>query len=377
MALQVISGTLSSNSHSQFSLPSPPLNSPCFPSDDQQVLIIDRPMRKSTSSSLPVAGESFWRWSHKASVASSDFSPPPSTMDIYAPTEIHFAASHFPKDGEGRPTEAKSTHYSESSAGSIIPDVNDLAISPTIFKRGQAPQPVVQNQVADGGLTSIPEASSSANSQEQQGIVHSQSCPTPLLDILEKNHKRSSGGTFGPKDSKYPSIYSITSRNISPERGITSNIFDTPPAANQTARRPSSYSSTSTSPQQSAIPKTVDDTAAVAMRRGMGMTSACDRAGHRKPESEGQIEDYLRRQSEGNRRRIAPTSSPVSALDFGIEPAKNLYDNLEDKMKIKKKDFRKSKVDQMLGEGAEHVRMTMEINRTTLQKALAGTVKQA
>lgn len=273
--------------------------------------------------------------------------------------------------------EAKSTHYSESSAGSIIPDVNDLAISPTIFKRGQAPQPVVQDQVADGGLTSIPEASSSANSQEQQGIAHSQSCPTPLLDILEKNHKRSSGGTFGPKDNKYPSICSVTSSNISPEGRITSNIFDTPPAATETTRRPSSYSSTSTSPQQSAIPKTVDDTAAVAMRRCMGMTSPCDRAGHRKPESKGQIEDYLRRQNEGNRRRIAPTSSPVSTLDFGFEPAKDLYDDLEDKMKMKKKDFRKSKVDQMLGEGAEHVRMTMEINRTTSQKALAGTVKQA
>ncbi|KJE05418.1 hypothetical protein I311_00624 [Cryptococcus gattii NT-10] len=282
-------------------------------------------MRKSISSPPPVAGES--------------------------PTEIHFAASHFPKDGEGRLMEAKSTHYSESSAGSIIADVHDLAISPTIFKRGKAPQPVVRNQVADGGLTSIPEALLNANSQEQQGIAHSQSCPTPLLDILEKNHKRSSAGTFGPKDSKYPSIYSIiTSSNISPERRITSNIFDTRPAANQTTRRPSSYSSTSTSPQQSATPKTVNDAAAVAMRRGMGMTSPCDRAGHRKPESEGQIEDYPRRQSEGNRRRIAPTSSPVSTLDFGFEPAKNLYDDLEDKMKMKKKGFRKSKVDQMLGE---------------------------
>lgn len=376
MASRVISGTVSSNSHSQFSHPSPPLNSPSFLADDQQVLITDRPMRKSTSSSPPVAVESFWRWSHKASVTSSDFSPPPSTIDTYAPTELHFAASHFSKDGERRPMEAKSTHYSESSAGSIIPDVNDLAISPTIFKRGQAPQPVVQNQVADGGLTSIPEASSSANSQGQQGIAHSQSCPTPLLDILEKNHKRSSAGTFGPKNGKYPSIYSITSSNTPPERHIASNIFDTPPAANQSTHRPSSYSSTSTSPQQSAIPKTVDDTAAVAMRRGMGMTSLCDRAGHRNPESECQIEDYLRTQSEGNRRRIAPASSTVSALDFVFEPAKNLYDDLEDKMKMKKKNFRKSKVDQMLGGGAEHVRMTMEMNRTTLQKALAGTVKQ-
>ncbi|KAE8541857.1 hypothetical protein D1P53_002031 [Cryptococcus gattii VGV] len=331
-------------------------------------------MRKSTSSSPPVAGESFWRWSHKASMASSDFSPPPSTIDTYAPTELHFAASHFPKYGEGRPMEAKSAHYSGSSAGSIIPDVNDLALSLTISKRGPS---VVQNQVADGGLTSIPEASSSANSQEQQGIAHSQSCPTLLLDILDKHHKRSSAGTFGSKDSKYPSIYSMTSSNIAPERRMTSNIFDTTPAANQTTRRPSSYSSTSTSPQQSAIPKTVDDAAAVAMRPSMGMTSPCDIVGHRKPESESQIEDYLKKQSEGNRRRIAPTSSPVSTLDFGFESAKNLYDDLEDKMKMKKKDFRKSNVDQMLGEGAEHVRMTMEINRTTLQKALTGTVKQA
>lgn len=310
-------------------------------------------------------------------MASSDFSPPPSTIGTYDPAELHFATSHFPKDGEGRPMEAKSTHYSQSSAGSIISDVNDLAILPTIFKRGQAPQPVVQNQVAGGGLTSIPEASSSANSQEQQGIAHSQSCPTPLLDILEKNHKRSSAGTFGPKDGKYPSIYSIASGNASPERRVTNNSFDTPPAANQTIRRPSSYSSTSTSRQQFVTPKTMDDTAAVAMRQGMGMASPSDRARHRKPESESQIEDYLRRQSEANQRRIAPASSPVSILDFGFEPAKNLYDDLEGKMKMKKKDFRKSKVDQILGEGAEHVRMTMEINRTTLQKALAGTVKQA
>lgn len=45
-------------------------------------------------------------------------------------------------------------------------------------------------------------------------------------------------------------------------------------------------------------------------------------------------------------------------------------------MKTSKKEFRKSKVDQMLGEGAEYARMTMEMNRKSVRKALEGTVKQ-
>lgn len=361
MASGIVGGSLSSNSHSHHSLPSPPTRPPRLAPDAQQELIIDRPTRKPTSPSRPVAGESFWRWSHNT----------PSTVDTYAPTELHFPASHSPGDSEGRPMEARSTYYSDFSAGSTVPDVNDLAILPTIFKRGQALQPVMQNQEAARGLTSIPEAPSSTHSQEQQETVHSQP-----RDIPEKDRKRSSAGTFGPKNGKYPSIYSINSSNASPERHIASNIYDIPRAANQTKRRPLSYSSTSASPQRFATPKAADDTAAVARRRAMGMTSPSDRADHREPESESQIEDYLRRQSKCNQRRIAPASSPAPTSGFGFESAVDLNDDLEDKMKKSKKEFRKSKVDQMLGEGAEYARMTMELNRATLRKAFDGPVKQ-
>lgn len=361
MASGIVSGSLSSNSHSHHSLPSPPTRPPRLAPDAQQELIIDRPTRKPTSPSRPVAGESFWRWSHNT----------PSTVDTYAPTELHFPASHSPGDSEGRPMEARSTYYSDFSAGSTVPDVNDLAILPTIFKRGQALQPVMQNQEAARGLTSIPEAPSSTHSQEQQETVHSQP-----RDIPEKDRKRSSAGTFGPKNGKYPSIYSINSSNASPERHIASNIYDIPRAANQTKRRPLSYSATSTSPQTFTTPKAADDTAAVASRRAMGMTSPSDRADHREPESESQIEDYLRRQSKCNQRRIAPASSPAPTSGFGFESAVDLNDDLEDKMKKSKKEFRKSKVDQMLGEGAEYARMTMELNRATLRKAFDGPVKQ-
>lgn len=270
--------------------------------------------------------------------------------------------------------EARSTYYSDISAGSPVPDVNALAILPTIFMRGQTPQPVIQNQVAARGLTSIPEAPSSANSQEQQGIVHLQPRPMPQ-DIPEKDHKRSSAGTFGTKSGEYPSIYSITSSNSSPERHISRNIFDTPRAVSQTKRRSLSYSPTSrsTSPQKFSTSKTVDDTATVAMRLAMGTTSPGDRAGHRETESESQIEDYLRRQSKGNQRRIAPASSSAG---FRFESTTDLDNDLEDEMKTSKKEFRKSKVDQMLGEGAEYARMTMEMNRKSVRKALEGTVKQ-
>ncbi|OXG38404.1 hypothetical protein C359_04403 [Cryptococcus neoformans Bt120] len=270
--------------------------------------------------------------------------------------------------------EARSTYYLDISAGSPVPDVNALAILPTIFMRGQTPQPVIQNQVAVRGLTSIPEAPSSANRQEQQGIVHLQPRPMPQ-DIPEKDHKRSSAGTFGTKNGEYPPIYSITSSNAPPERHIPSNVFDTPRATNQTKRRSLSYSPTSrsTSPQKFSTSKTVDDTATVAMRLAMGTTSPDDRAGQRETESESQIEDYLRRQSKGNQRRIAPASSSAG---FRFESTTDLDNDLEDEMKTSKKEFRKSKVDQMLGEGAEYARMTMEMNRKSVRKALEGTVKQ-
>ncbi|ODN90799.1 hypothetical protein L198_06116 [Cryptococcus wingfieldii CBS 7118] len=344
--------------------PARPSHSPFDPQEQQEILAPRRPTAK------PQADESFWRWSHATSATPSAISSPAPTIDTYAPTELQFPASHLPMmDSEGNIDSAsvRTTFYSDFSAPSTVPDVPDMATLPGLFKRGQ-------------GLSSIPEASVSVVSTRTRE-------KTQKDGRVDSPEKRMSVGTFG----RYNSLYSST--HTSPDAPPRQTPTSSPPRADNPftppRRRPLSFSSSPSSTNNSPTKgkdHTTTESALEKLGAGykLGMRTPSDRADHREEESERGIEAYLWRQSRVNERRIAPSplppSPPYPAGPAGLEPALEID---QDKALVardreregkqnqdRKNGFRRSKVDQMLGEGAEYARYNMGLDRKVLEDTI-------
>ncbi|WVQ80163.1 hypothetical protein IAT38_002268 [Cryptococcus sp. DSM 104549] len=352
-----------------------------------------------TGRSTVPTGQSFFRWSATgSSVAPSDFSPPPSFVDTYAPTELQFASTRREHERTEEEDKDKSflrltrtTFYSDFSAPSTVPDVLDAALPP-IFKRGQSTG-AATGAVGGSGLTAIPEASATSHvggHKDREDLSPIEGLPT-----VREKEKRSSAGTFGHKAPRYNSIHSTTSSAFSPPGSVAASpeqytpgsrtsrhlfsdrvVVSDEPRVVPPRRRPLSFSSSSTvtGSAHTGPPSMSSDDSALAARQALGMlVSPTRRAVHKHPESEQAIQAHLRKASQGNERRIIPAKK-----DDGLGPAIELGGEEMERgatpagrgagMGMGKR----SKVDQLLGEGAEFARATMGMDKMTLD----GTVEQ-
>ncbi|WVQ95061.1 hypothetical protein IAU59_002153 [Kwoniella sp. CBS 9459] len=268
-----------------------------------------------TAPSKKAIQDSFFQWSETASSAdqSESVPPPPSTYasSLSQPTD--------PDRSFLRMT--RTTIFSDFSAPSTVPDVPDPSTLPTPFKR-----PATNN----GGtlLSVIPETRvveeqeivTSPVERERRQSSSGQLGRSPPIDA----ERRSSAGTFGPSHTRQ----SGTSRSGDIDRypyRFNTNPFASPPRSDISNNRPggrlrplsmSSAGGESNHTGSAYSGRALDDTA-IAARKAIGVYPA--KGIHRNPEPEAAIEDYLKKQSEANMRRIAPSDTVPSRLGAAIE----------------------------------------------------------
>ncbi|OCF44034.1 hypothetical protein I317_02142 [Kwoniella heveanensis CBS 569] len=293
--------------------------------------------------------DSFLQWSETASsVDQSESTPPP-------PSTYASSVSQPADPDRSFLRMTRTTIFSDFSAPSTVPDVPDPSALPTPFKR-----PITNN----GGtlLSVIPET----RVIEEQEIVTS-----PVLRDRKQSssddlgtspdgasvERRSSAGTFGPSHARQSGLGSVSSRSGDTDKypHRFNNPFASPRSEISMTRaggklRPLSMSSAggeSAHTGSAYSGRALDDTA-IAARKAVGVFPS--KGIHRNPETADIIEDYLKKQSEANMRRIVPSDKPSPRLGSAIE-----LNGVQGSTG--------GKVGRVLGDGAENARTLLELDR--------------
>ncbi|WWD02271.1 hypothetical protein V865_000310 [Kwoniella europaea PYCC6329] len=333
----------------------------------------------------PGMDQSYWRWSNaSSSVAQSE----QNQQRVPAPPSTYTYASSIsqpPEMDKSFLRMTRTTIFSDFSAPSTVPDVPDPSALPIPFRRPSAPNGMTL-------LSAIPE-SAAVNNQDMSDIHHSPRGGQP--DVEEENPKhdverRSSAGTFGYKNPKSSIIGSVRSNSYEDHRTNNQNhnprvspFYSSPPPATSRSRpRPVSMSSAapskmtiSNSASASAYSgRALDDTALEA-RKALGVfTPPKGKIIHKHQESEAEIENYLKKASERNERKIVPSDQPraSSPIKNGLQPPIGLgLGEGEDEVDVPKKLSRSgSKIERMLGQGAENARVVMEMDRRAIESVI-------
>ncbi|WWC93470.1 hypothetical protein V866_000305 [Kwoniella sp. B9012] len=374
--------------------PPRPAISPLDMGDDEIEEIAEQPhslsaFRQSsprdTNKPKPGKDQSFWRWSNAtSSVAQCEQNqqrvPAPPSTYTYASS-----ISQLPEMDKSFLRMTRTTIFSDFSAPSTVPDVPDPSALPIPFRRPSAPNGMTL-------LSAIPE-SAAVNNQDMNNIHHSPGGAQAEVEEERNKHdieRRSSAGTFGyknPRSSIIPSVRSSSyeghhtnNHNINPR----ANPFHSspPPVTSRSRPRPVSMSSAapsemtmSNSASASAYSgRALDDTALEA-RKALGVfTPPKGKIIHKHQEREAEIENYLKKASERNERRIVPSDQPraSSPIQNGLRPPIELRDDEgEDEVDVPKKVSRSgSKIERMLGEGAENARVVMEMDRKAIESII-------
>ncbi|WWC71454.1 uncharacterized protein I206_105410 [Kwoniella pini CBS 10737] len=316
--------------------------------------------------------QSYWMWSDDtSSVAQSQADHPYIPYNHNRPptnyTSTYASSESVPQDTDKsflRMT--RTTIFSDFSAPSTVPDIPDLSTLPIPFRRPSA----------SNGMTILSAIPESGVAIEEE-IVYSPTDPMDLNKLQGDNdekadaERRSSTSTFGYKNPRSSIV--ATSRNNSYDNS-TINPFHSPPSKiksglshtpTRTRGRPLSMSSAAETTQSNSAysGRALDDTA-IAARKALGVFAPPKgKSMHKHQESEAEIQDHLKKQSERNERHIIPTDHTPE-----LEPPIELDEDYEPGARRRTKNT--SKLERMLGEGAENARVTMDMDRKALDGVL-------
>ncbi|WWC90597.1 uncharacterized protein L201_005533 [Kwoniella dendrophila CBS 6074] len=332
--------------------------------------------------------QSYWRWSNAtSSVAQTEQNPfqsPPAPSSTYASS----GTTQPPEQDKSFLRMTRTTIFSDFSAPSTVPDIPD----PTTL-----PIPFLEPSNCNGMtlLSAIPESAIIPNQRPK--ITHYSTSPANINvceedddkndgKLRSNNEKRSSAGTFGYKNPRSSMVTSLRSNSYEISQQIYPRInpfqaSSPPPVKSQLVNihdrsktsRPLSMSSAGgeTIMSDSAYSgRALDDTALEA-RKALGVfTPPKGKVIHKHQETEVEINNYLKKASEINERRIMPTDICASPPKNGMKSAVELDE--ENEAIARKMQNRGSKIERMLGKDAEYARTTMEIDR----KAIASVIEQ-
>nr|XP_019044812.1 hypothetical protein I302_06726 [Kwoniella bestiolae CBS 10118]OCF23742.1 hypothetical protein I302_06726 [Kwoniella bestiolae CBS 10118] len=359
-----------------------PAISPLDMEDDEIEEIADHPHslsafrqsspRDNTSRPKPGADQSFWRWSNAtSSVAQSEQYPNPHPPAPACSYTYASSISQPPEMDKSFLRMTRTTIFSDFSAPSTVPDVPDPSTLPIPFRRPSAPNGMtLLSAIPEGGVMNNQNNLGTSPGREESDLEHDEEYHPDI-------ERRSSAGTFGYKNPRSSIIASVRSNSYEDPRKHDPRVnpFNSPPpVSSRTRPRPVSMSSAAPSEMNSASAysgRALDDTALEA-RKALGVfTPEKGKIIHKHQESEAEIEDYLKKASERNERRIVPTDRASSPTKNGLQPPIELDGDEEDEDGARKRLTRNgSKIERMLGKGAENARVVMEMDRRAIESVI-------